>query len=660
MFIRLNPDASCRWSRAAVLLPALVIAFTFAAGCTNRAVPTDSLASDEALIDEIQRRCFRFLWEQANPDTGLVADRARGHGRQRARMGSIASTGFALAAIPAAQQRGWVEPDAAYDRVLTTLRYLHDELPNKHGWYYHFVDVKTGERAWKSEVSSIDTALLMCGVLVVRQAYPGTEVEEVATKLYYRMDFPWMTGGGETLSMGWKPELVEQNGTGFLPQHWNEYAEHLVLSLMALGSPTHPLPTSHWDSWSRGEVYDYRGKRFFGSTSLFTHQYSHAFVDLRGLRDDYADYWHNSVVFTLAQREMCARQLKPFFPHYGEDLWGISSSDYERGYTGWGGPPATTNIDGTVVPYAVAGSIVFTPNESLAALHHMATEHAEQFWTNYGPAAAFNPHTGWTGKDVLGIDQGITFVMIENHRTGRIWDWFMANPEINEAMRIAGFRELEEHEADPARTTSLYRLDGMRPIPAEGLTDARLGPHHTEVRRLGVGWDAADWQDLRIDNALQWGQPTERHGLTARFAFLWDEDALHLRVRVDDRDIKNDEPADKLFRGDSVEVMLDPDGDGFAWKDTDDFRIGVAPTGQRHEWFAQRDGFGSQVVPYDGGYEARLRFPWGYLKVNPRPGKVLAGTVAVKSVDERDGLVRLNWCFRGKKPPIFLGDLQLR
>lgn len=640
---------------------AMAVAVLLLGACAQRPAPVPvGLADDDALLEEIQKRCLRFLWEQADPDTGLVADRARGDGRNHPKMASIASTGFALTAVCIADERGWLEHDAAYGRVLTTLRHLWEKQPHRHGWFYHFVNMRTGKRAWKSEVSSIDTALLMCGVLTARQAYPGTEVQELATKIYERIDFEWMTNGSETLSMGWKPELVKKNGTGFLPQHWNNYAEHMALDLMALGSPTHPRPASSWHAWRRRAVYDYQGKTFFGSPVLFTHQYSHAFVNFAGLRDDYADYALNSRIATLAQRRMCADQLSAFFPHYGENVWGISSSEFVDGYTGWGGPPATTNIDGTVVPYAVTGSLVFTPNESMDAIRHLSTVYAQQYWTHYGPSAAFNPATGWKARDVLGIDQGITFVMIENHRTGRVWELFMANPEIAEAMRVADFRPLTEEEAAPGRTTSLFRLDGSQPIPADALTAARFGPHDAQVYPLDTGWDAADWKALRPDNALEWGQPTDRHGLSGRFAFLWDAEALHLRVRVADADVSNDAKPAKLFKQDSVEVFLDPDHDGMVWKDRDDFRIGLSPMGQRWEWFGQRDGYGSQIVRTDDGYEVRATFPWRWLKARAKAGQTLGATVAIKSVDQDDGLIRLNWCFRGKRPPILLGDLHLR
>ncbi len=650
----LNPRGVWHAGKTHTSLLVLLLAALALFGCAQRSSVPTGLADDEALLDEIQQRCLRFLWEQADPDTGLVVDRARADGRNHPKMASIASTGFALTAICIGDERGWLGHDQAYGRVLTTLRHLWEKQPHRRGWYFHFVNKRTGKRAWKCEVSSIDTALLMGGVLTARQAYPGTEVAELATKIYERIDFPWMTNGQGTLTMGWKPEK------GFLPQRWDHYAEHTMLGLLALGSTTHPLPASSWHAWPRRNVYDYNGTTFFGSPVLFTHQYSHAYVNFAGLRDDYADYAHNSKLVTLAQRRLCADQLSAFFPHYGENVWGISSSDFKKGYTGWGGPPATTNIDGTVVPYAVAGSLVFTPKESMAAIRHLSTRYADQYWTHYGPSAAFNPGTGYKAKDVLGIDQGITFVMIENMRTGRPWELFMANPEITQAMQIAGFRPLTQEQADENRTTSLFKRDGSQPIPAKALTDARWGKHDAQVHALDAGWDAADWHELRTDNALQWGQPTDRHALSGSFAFLWDNQALHVRVRVIDADVRNTAPPEKLFQQDSVEVLIDPGHDGFVWKDPDNFRFGFSPMGWRWEWFGKRTRYDSKTVRTGDGYEVHASFPWRLLKAKPQVGQTLGATVALKSVDKTDGLIRLNWCLFGKKSPIRLGDLHLR
>ncbi len=377
------------------LLPLLLV-------LTSRAL---AATPDDKFLDDIERESFRFFWDEANPENGLIPDRAGADGQKHFPVASIASVGFGLTGICIADERGWIQHEDAYQRVLTTLRYFADTLPNEHGFFYHFVNMKSGAREWKCELSSIDTALLLAGVLTARQYYRGTEVETLATKIYERVDWPWMLNGGKTFSMGWTPE------SGFLGARWDGYSEHMLLQLLAINSPTYPVPPETWHAWKREPVITYAGKTYLQCPPLFTHQYSHAWIDFRDKRDAYADYWRNSVLATLAHRQFCMDI------GYDENLWGITASDSATGYKAWGGPPASPGIDGTVVPCAPGGSIPFAPRECIAALRNMPR-------CRYGLVDAFNPRTGWTGSDVIGIDVGITLLMAENYRTGFVWKHF--------------------------------------------------------------------------------------------------------------------------------------------------------------------------------------------------------------------------------------------
>ncbi len=405
--------------------------------------------TDEQFLDAWQQRCFAFFWERADPHTGLIADRAPADGAAFSKttidpVASIASTGFGLTAICIAEQRGWVEHDQAYQRVENTLRFLRDGVENVEGFYYHFVDMKTGQRAWESELSSIDTALLLGGVLTARQHFPNTPVADMALEIYERVNWPWMMDGRSTLSMGWNPDRG-----AFLPWHWDHFSEHMIMQLLGLGSPTHPLPPQAWHAWRRGPVLTHGDTAFMSYPPLFVHQFSHAWIDFRDKRDDYADYWQNSVLATRAHKQMF-QDLSETFPLYGENLWGVTSSDSAEGYMAWGGPDPSPEIDGTVVPCAAAGSIPFEPEACIAAVRNMYDSYGDRIWKRYGLVDAFNPHTGWVAPDVIGIDVGITMLMIENHRTGFVWERFMANPEVQNAMQIAGFRDKGEDPADLA------------------------------------------------------------------------------------------------------------------------------------------------------------------------------------------------------------------
>ena len=418
-----------------------------AATLAQSAAPSmQSFVDNRAFLDEWQRRCFDFFWEQTHPATGITADRAPADGSsivytQDEAIGSIAAVGFGLTSICIADERGWVEHDKATQRVETTLRFLLDKAEHKEGFFYHFVDMTTGQRAWNSELSSIDTALMLAGVLTVRQYYSDhPAIPELATAIYDRVNWPWMMGDGRTLSMGWTPE------EGFIQFRWDHFSEHLVLQMLGLGSNTHPLPRQTWHAWQRGPVYEFNGKRFMSYPPLFVHQFSHAWVDFRNKRDDYADYWTNSVFATRAHRAMFS-QMADRFPLYSDMMWGLTSSDSANGYTAWGGPEPSPHIDGTVVPCAAAGSIPFKPDQCIDAVRYMYDNYGDELWKKYGLADAFNPHTGWVANDVIGIDVGITMLMIENQRSGFVWRQFMANPEVNRAMLTAGFRPIPAEEA---------------------------------------------------------------------------------------------------------------------------------------------------------------------------------------------------------------------
>ncbi|HWP41737.1 MAG TPA: glucoamylase family protein [Blastocatellia bacterium] len=404
---------------------------------------------DEAFLEDLSRRLFRYFWEQADPGTGLVADRARTdgspHDETHRDVASIAATGFGLTALCIAAERKWISAGQARERVRATLSFFADRATHEHGWFYHWMDRRTGEKRWKSEISSIDTALLLGGVLTARQYFRSdAEIYRLATKIYDRIDFRWMLNGhAYLLSHGWRPE------TGFIKHRWDTYSEHTILNLLAIGSRTHPIPPQAWYEWRRDWI-TYAGYRYIsGAPPLFIHQYSHAWVDYRGRRENrppHTDYFENSVKATRAHRAFCI-DLGREFPGYTSDVWGITASDSAKGYVAWGGPPRHPAIDGTVVPCAAGGSLMLTPDISLRALVHMREKFGDRIYGRYGFADAFNPNTGWIGPDVIGIDVGIMLLSAENLRTENVWRWFMRNREVVDAMRSVG---LERYR--PGRT----------------------------------------------------------------------------------------------------------------------------------------------------------------------------------------------------------------
>jgi hypothetical protein len=392
---------------------------------------------DNAFLEELEKANFQFFWEQADPQTALIKDRCNVRATDNSIVASIASTGFGLTALCIGQKRGYVSFQDARNRVLTTLRFLWKSMPTHRGFFFHFANVKTGERIWDSEVSSIDTAMLLCGILTCREHFRHIEIDNLANEIVNRVEWTWLSEDTTLLPHGWIPEA------GFLPYRWDYYSEMMMMYLLGLGSAAHPLPAETWNAWKR-TIFDYEGTRYIGSFApLFVHQYSQAWFDLRNKRDKYTDYFENSKIATDVHRKFCL-ELAKRFPDYSDDLWGITASDSANGYVVWGGPPEVGPIDGTVVPSAAGGSLPFLPGPTLRVLKYMKSHFKDQVWCRYGFVNAFNPLTHWNDTDVIGIDTGITMTMAENLRTGFVWNTFMRSPEATRGLQRAGFKS--DHE----------------------------------------------------------------------------------------------------------------------------------------------------------------------------------------------------------------------
>jgi len=391
--------------------------------------------NDEQLLDQLGQRALLYFTEQSDPSTGLTRDRAHADGSEGHAPASIAASGFALTAWCIGDVRGWMPHEEAVKRTIGLLRFIKDNVEHEHGWIYHFVDSKTGHRMWRSEASTIDTALFLKGALLAREYLGVPEVTELVNAIYGRVDWQWALNGGTTLTHGWRPE------TGFLKSRWDSYSEMLGLYLLGIGAPSSPLPPATWQSWRRGPIITYHDRTFINCPPLFTHQYPQAWFDFRNHSDGLTDYWQNSVNATLAQREWCS-ELRTTFAKWSLDMWGVTASDSAKGYIDWGGPTDnTTNLDGTVVPCAPGGSLPFAPRECLQALQEMRKVGGASVWGRYGFADAFNPQTGWVSPDVIAIDVGITMLMAENMRSGFVWHYFMKAPEAKRGLELAGFKD---------------------------------------------------------------------------------------------------------------------------------------------------------------------------------------------------------------------------
>jgi hypothetical protein len=417
----------------------------FAAQSISSLIPDSS--PDYQLLDELERSAFEFFWNEADPHTGLIRDRANADGIDSRVTASIAAVGFGLTALCIGYQRKYRSQIEITERVRKSLRFLAHDAPNVHGFLYHFVDIRNGNRSSFSEVSPIDMSILLCGVLTCREFFYDAEIRRDASLIYHRVEWPWALNGGETFALDWTPEL------GFDRSRWDTYCESMMLYLLAIGSPVHPISPQSWHSIRR-PLITYQNFRFISAPApLFVHQFSHAWFDFRDKRDQYADYFENSVTASRAHRRFC-QELSQRFPCYSSDVWGITASDSCTGYVAWGGPPLQGPIDGSLVPAASAGSLPFVFYESYSVLRNLRAYYGRQIWKKYGFVDAFNPLTGWASSDVIGIDLGISMLMAENARTQMVWNVFMRSKEVNAAMEKVGFKSMKDR---PSLSGSLRR-----------------------------------------------------------------------------------------------------------------------------------------------------------------------------------------------------------
>ncbi|MGE5356397.1 MAG: glucoamylase family protein [Deltaproteobacteria bacterium] len=423
---------------------------------------------DEKMLDSIQYKTFLFFLNEHHPEKGIVKDRAADWAPA-----SIAATGFGLPAFAIAVERKWITHEKAVDITLKTLRFFAEVPQNDKlngvgykGFYYHFLKMDTGTREWKCELSSIDTGLLLMGVIFVRNYYTGNSDEEkeirmLAEKLLKRMEWdlyymPDNSKHPNTISMAWKPE------EGQLNWGWHGYTEALFLYILAAGTDMDNISKSY-DGWLRTYKWEtpYKDLSHVIFPPLFGHQFSHTFIDFRGLADQYMkkkgiDYFENSRRATLAQQQYAIENPKAW-KDYDAYTWGFTASDgpgekYNfddkkfEGYAGRGasGKNHTVADDGTIAPYAVLSSLPFTPELSIATIKNMNKRYGSKLWGKYGYYDSFNPTADWVNNDFIGIDQGPMLLMIENFRTGLVWNYVMKDPIIQKGLEKLSFEYINK------------------------------------------------------------------------------------------------------------------------------------------------------------------------------------------------------------------------
>ncbi len=443
---------------------------------THDSASRTAALAERAFLDDVEERTFHYFWDLADPRTGLIPDRW-----PTVSFASIAATGFGLTAYPIGVERGWVTREEAQARVLLTLRFLWQapQGPEPHGraghrgFFYHFLDSETGVRFERVELSSVDTALLVAGVLFCqgyfdRENTAEQEIRALAERIYDRVEWTWMQPRSPRIAMGWTPE------SGFHHLDWTGYSEAMIVYLLALGAPSYPVDSAAWDAWTQTyRVEEFHGQHYVSFAPLFGHQYSHIWVDFRGVRDRAMrelgwDYFENSRRATLAQRSWAVANPRGWQGLDGE-IWGITASDGPADltlvvggeprrfftYAGRGVGPGFDIDDGTIAPTAAGGSLPFAPELALSALAAMRNRYGDHLFARYGFLDAFNPTfqwtdvpvfhgkvvagVGWFDTDYLGIDQGPILAMIENRRSGLVWRIMRSHPHLRRALARAGF-----------------------------------------------------------------------------------------------------------------------------------------------------------------------------------------------------------------------------
>lgn len=396
--------------------------------------------TDDQFFDLVSRRAFDYFWWETNPDNGLTLDQAENfRSSETKKIASTAAVGFALSAYAIGATRGWVTRDEAAQRVRATLAFYADTAAQRNGFYYHFLNIFTGRPEEGTELSSIDSALFLCGVITAAQEFADDpEIARLAKIILDRVNWKWMLNGHPSF-----PAHGADQAGNFLASRWGSTTEGMLCYILGIGAPQNPMPPAAWRAFDRHKG-SYGGHEFvieYAAQSIFRFQYPCLWYDFRGKSDGIADYFENGVEATLAMRQYCIDRAKDFPKSYGPDLWGLGAANGpDDKYLIYGFPPGEPEapVDGTVVVYAIGGSVPFTPELAIKALRNVYDHHHES-WGKHGFTDSINPTLGSVTRRTIGLDQGTILLAIENYRSEHVWKLFMSHPIIERATKLIGW-----------------------------------------------------------------------------------------------------------------------------------------------------------------------------------------------------------------------------
>ncbi len=612
------------------------------------AQPSPISDEDRQFLELVQQKAFQYFLKEHNFSSGLVKDKASNFAPDSSSIASIAATGFGLAAMVVGADRGWISRQDAQKYCAKTLRFALQGLESEHGFFYHFVNWQNGKKTKNTELSSIDTALFLAGALTAGQYFKGTEVEQMAGELYRRVDFSWMLNDGKTLSMGWGPR------EGFLKQRWSDYNESLILYALAIGSPTHAISPGSWREVNK-RVGLYGSYIFVYSPPLFTHQYPHIWLDLRNKNDGTVDYFENSKIATLVNRQFCLDHREKS-KTYSENIWGLTASMGPNGYKAYGSSPGQSVQDGTVAPTAAGSSIVFTPELSLQALKTMYGNYKDKLWGKYGFSDSFNLDRNWFAQEVIAIDQGPLLLMIENYRSELVWKLFMQNQDIQRGLERMGFRAGTLKSRMPERP--LVHIKRVKPsVKIDGFFD---------------DWNPSDFTiQLAPPYHRELGEISGPEDLSAGIALAWDPNFLYVAAHVKDDQIVARLKGAQIWKNDLLELFVDSAGDGFQWKNPKDLQLGFGPgmeEGEKRSWVwpenfdPEEKGLATFILNrHSGGYDVEAQVSWSLLEIKPRPGLLFGFSPALHDQDQDNTEGKLTWFFLpdGRTGKNLLGEATL-
>lgn len=534
-------------------------------GCAspvNRAGKTASGAlTPEQELDRLQRTAFDYLWEQRDTRTGLVYNTTEAHAPA-----SPTACGVALTAIPIGIVRGWISREEGYQRAVMLLRSLKT-AEQVRGFFYHFLNPANGARTWQSEVSSIDSAILFAGSMVAAEYFPNTEAAQLANELIARAEWPWFLDGQDALQWGWRPEKGFEGGP-------MQFSESILAYLLALGSPTHPIPSSSWEAMRR-PISRYPANAsamvYTPDGSLFAYLLPLAWFDLRGRRDAYLDYWTNAKTAILANRQFCQNHAREFRT-YREGFWGLSAALGPNGYVAYGAAPGVVKHDGTVAPHIVAAAYPWVPELALSTLRRMERR-MPKAWTRYGFGDAVNLDRRFACPHTIALDQGLLLILIENARTGLIWELFMQHPVAQRALAQAGF--VSGNLAEP-----------IPPVIVPGNPQAAMAIPMVD-HAVTVDGDLSEW--IRQE-AIELSPEQQRHleqGVIRDAAdasvvlYLgWADTTLYAAGIVTDDELVVNQRDAEIYQDDCLEIFADLDNDGYWFNgNPHDVQFGLAPGG---------------------------------------------------------------------------------